>query len=833
VAVQCPKCRAENPETSRFCGNCATALRPEEKILFGKTLTLETPFRVLDKGSVFAGKYKILGEIGRGGMGIVLKAEDTKLKRTVALKFLPAELTRSREAKERFIREAQAAAALDHPNICVVHEADECEGQAYIAMAHIEGESLRTRINKGPLNADEALGIAIQVAEGLEEAHKKGIVHRDIKSGNIMVTAAGQAKIMDFGLAKVVGESLITREAKTMGTLAYMSPEQAKGEAVDHRTDIWSLGVVLYEMLTGGLPFGGEQEASLLYSIVHEPHPPMRKIEPKISAGLEQVVEKALVKNPADRYQTMGEFLEDLRAIAEGLKPIRAKVRPFEGRILGMRKVYVYAGLAVLIALATLGIFALFPGRTEALDSIAILPLVNDSGDPSQDYFANSLTDRLIAEFYKVSAVRVASRQSVMAYAKTTKSPAQIARELNVKAIVEASVLKSGNRVRLIARLIDPNRNLQIWGDTFERDYSDILFLQSDLSQAIVSGIKVAVQPKEKALLASARKVNPEAYDLCLQGINLWLSSVEASDYLENELKAIDCFNKAIAIDPNLALAHAWLSHLYWELGINLYMSEEEAYPKAKAAILKALELDETLAEAHLNFAWIKCTLDWDFPGAEKEFLRALELEPGNPYVRFDYSVYLGQLVGKTDEAIARLMSLQKDPAFQKIIPYKLTLFNMAAGRFDEALKAAREAVEMDPTILINNEVLAHAYALKGMHAEAIVQAEKLMTFPGARNDSLVLFEYACIMALSGRREEALKSMEELKALFAQKHIDTSYSLAQFHAALGEKDQAFKHLYDAYQKHSGNMVGLKTNWWLHSLRDDPRFDDLLKKVGFE
>lgn len=349
--MKCPKCQLDNASDSKFCKECGTQLHLGREVLFSKTLSLETQFKVLDKGSMFGGKYKILGEIGRGGMGVVLKAEDTKLKRTVALKFLPPELSRYPEAEERFIREAQAAAALDHPNICTIYEAGEYEGQAYIAMAYIEGQSLRERIAKNPLNMEAVLDIAVQVAEGLEEAHKKGIIHRDIKSANIMVTEEDQAKIMDFGLAKVIGESLITKEAKTMGTVAYMSPEQAKGEAVDHRTDIWSFGVVMYEMLTGRLPFGGDRESSILYSVVHEEPKPLKDVKRDLAPEVQKVIDRALKKNPASRYQKAAEISEELRKYQEMSKAAQAGVfnlRSFVRRI-RQPKIAISTALAIIV----------------------------------------------------------------------------------------------------------------------------------------------------------------------------------------------------------------------------------------------------------------------------------------------------------------------------------------------------------------------------------------------------------------------------------------------------------------------------------------------------
>jgi len=350
--MKCPKCHYENPENTNYCGKCATQLRPLEDALFSHTMTLETPLKVMAKGNVFSGKYRIMAELGRGGMGVVYKAVDTKLKRNVALKFLPAELSLYPEAKERFIREAQAAAVLDHPNICTVYEVEESEGVTYIALAYIEGQSLREKITKHPLDTKQAVEVAIQVAEGLEEAHKRGIIHRDIKSGNIMVTEKGQAKVMDFGLAKMAGESLITREAKTMGTVVYMSPEQARGEEVDHRTDIWSLGVVLYEMLTGQLPFRGEQESSIMYAIVHEEPRPLRQLKSDIPIELSKVVERALKKSRDARYASATEIVRDLKRYQDSLKAAEAEVLNFKSLLRRLRK----PAVAIPTALAILAI---------------------------------------------------------------------------------------------------------------------------------------------------------------------------------------------------------------------------------------------------------------------------------------------------------------------------------------------------------------------------------------------------------------------------------------------------------------------------------------------
>jgi len=379
MTITCPKCHHENPEETLYCGKCGEALKTAEGGDITKTLI--TAKESLQKGSTLAGRYTIIEELGRGGMGVVYKAEDTKLKRTVALKFLPSELTHIPEVKERFVREAQAAAALDHPNICTVYEFDEAEETTFISMAYIEGKSLKKKIDSGPPELDEALKIAMQVAEGLQEAHKKGVVHRDIKSANIMVDERGQANIMDFGLARMTGGTLLTQEGTAMGTIAYMSPEQARGEEVDFRTDIWSLGVVLYEMFSGQLPFKGERDQSVVYSILKEKPKPITDIKAEIPVSIGQVVDKALEKDPDKRYQQIEELLDDLRSISAGIVPEEIKTRLRKAKLRKRKRVILYAGTVGLIIIAAVIALSLFTGPAEAIDSIAVLPLENLTGD--------------------------------------------------------------------------------------------------------------------------------------------------------------------------------------------------------------------------------------------------------------------------------------------------------------------------------------------------------------------------------------------------------------------------------------------------------------------
>jgi len=443
-------------------------------------------------------------------MGVVYKAEDTKLKRTVALKLLPPKLTHVSEVKERFMHEAQAAAALDHPNICTVHEFDEAEEKTFISMAYIEGQSLSKKIESGPLEINEALRIATQVAEGLQEAHNKGVVHRDIKSANIMVTEKGQAKIMDFGLARMTGGTLLTKEGMTMGTIAYMSPEQARGEEVDHRTDIWSLGVVLYEIFTGQLPFKGEHEQAVVYSILNARLKPITNLRPDIPMAIEQVVSKALEKNTDERYQHVEELIDDLKSISEGIVPEGVRARLRKAKLLRRKRAILYAGIAGFLIIMTVIGLSLFTGRGEAIDSIAVLPLENLTGDVEQEYFVDGVTDELIGQLAQISALRVISRRSVMKYKESDKSLPEIARELNVDAVVEGTVHQVGESVRIRVQLIDglpEERNL--WAQTYDRAMTDVLAMYGEMARAIVGEIQVKLTAEEETRFATARQVNP------------------------------------------------------------------------------------------------------------------------------------------------------------------------------------------------------------------------------------------------------------------------------------------------------------------------------------
>ena len=818
MGTKCPKCDFENPDDTIYCGKCATPLKSADEISITKTLTTLT--ERLQKGITIAGKYKILEELGRGGMGVVYKAEDTKLKRTVALKFLPPELTHISEVKERFMREAQAAAALDHPNICTVYEFDEAEEKTFISMAYIEGQSLKEKIESGLLELDEALRIAIQIAEGLQEAHKNGVVHRDIKSANIMVTEKDQAKIMDFGLARIAGGTLVTKEGMAMGTIAYMSPEQARGEEVDHRTDIWSLGVVLYEVFTGQLPFKGEHDQAVVYSILNEKPEPITSLNSGIPMVIEQVVGKALEKNPDERYQHIEELLDDLRAISEGIEPegIRARLR--KAKLLRSKKAILYVSIGAISIVLIVIALSLFTGRVEAIDSIAVLPFENMTGDPNQEYFVDGMTEALIANLARINSLRVISRTSIMQYKKMRKPLPEIARELNVEAIVEGSVARSDGRVRITAQLIDAPKDQHLWADSFDRDTRDILTLQSELAAAIVRQIQVKLMPQEMERLTNTRRINPDAYQLYMQGRDNIINAVDLQ-------KALECFQQATYIDPTFAEAYAGIALSYIEMRLSNFVGgapPQEIFPRAKAAAIKAIELDDTIGLAYATLGTVKQYFDWDWEGAEQDFQRALELAPQDTEILYGYSDYM-IVMGRFDEGIAmRKKVLELDPlSFGFSIA--IGVGYRQARRYDEGIVHLIKMRDMYPVHSnVVNYHLAWTYAMKGMYQEAIDAAEK--TFSG----ELFLLPY--IYSVSGQRDKALELLAKIVERSRKEYVEPIF-IAMVYCGLGDKEQALQWLIKGYESRAPFMVTIKIREELDPLRSDPRFIELLKKMGFE
>jgi serine/threonine-protein kinase len=820
MGITCPKCQFENPEDTHYCGKCAGPLKPAEGISLTKTLI--TPKESVQKGSTLAGRYKIIEELGRGGMGVVYRAEDTKLKRMVALKFLPPELTHISEVKERFMREAQAAAALDHPNICTVYEFDETEGTTFISMAYIEGQSLKEKIDSEPLELEESLKIATQVGEGLQEAHKKGIVHRDIKSANVMVTATGQAKIMDFGLARISGTTLLTKEGSTMGTIAYMSPEQARGEEVDLRTDIWSLGVVLYEMFSGQLPFKGEHEQSVVYAILNEQPKPVTDLRSELPVSIGQVVSKALEKDPENRYQQVEELLDDLKSISAGIVPEEIKVRLRKEKLHRRKRVISYAGIAGLIIAVSVAAFLLFKGPAEAIDSIAVLPLENLTGDVEQDYFVDGVTDELIGQLAQLSGLkRVISRTSVMQYKDTDKSLPEIARELNVDVVVEGTVYQVGDNVRIRVQLIDAfpeERNL--WAHTYERAGTEVLAMYNEVARAIVNEVQITLTPKEETRLASALQVNPQAYEAYLKGMShLYKLTPPELD------AALHYFEQALETDPNYALAYTGISFVWGARQQMGLLIPSEATPKAKAAAQRALELDDTLAEVHYTLAGIRTWSDWDWEGGEQAFKRALELKPNYPEALVYYSNLLCYL-GRLDEALAKAeRAVQLDPLNSVILTISGGTLSYL-GRYDDAIERYQNALQTSPNDPVGHNGLWECYYMKGMYEESLESAKAFFTGLGMAPIAEAMAQGFEEDGYSG----AMTSAAETLIAFSKQTYISPYSISMMYALAEDKEKTIEWLEIGYEM-KDPMMPYVSIFTFDLLDDDPRYQDLLKRMN--
>jgi eukaryotic-like serine/threonine-protein kinase len=825
------------------------------------------------------GRYEIRSKIGEGGMGEVYLAQDTKLDRKVAIKILPATLAGNNDRMRRFVQEAKAASALNHPNIITIYEIDETESGHFLATEFIDGVTLRERIRKASIKPGEVLDVAAQIASALSAAHAAGIVHRDVKPENIMMRADGIVKVLDFGLAKLTERlppDSVDAEAATkalvqtepgvvMGTTAYMSPEQARGLAVDARTDIFSLGVVIYELIAGRTPFGGTTRSDLIAALLEREPPPLARFAPEVPAELERIVMKALAKDPDERFQTAKDLLIDLKRLKQkldvaaeiartsapelsrggGAEPTAAReivpIAPqtdaptaFGPSSATSSAEYLVSGikqhkLAAAITLLLLVIGAVFLSvylyrrNTEvAIDSIAVLPFVNASDDPDTEYLSDGITESLINSFSQLQPkLRVIPRNTVFRYKGQQLDPQEIGRKLGVRALLTGRVTQHGDNVNIQTELIDVDQESQLWGEQYNRRLSDIMAIQEEITNEISEKLRLKLSGEEKKRLTKRYTENPEAYQLYLKGV------YHAAKFNKQELDiGFGYLRQAVALDPNYALAYHGLSYYYY-LIVDWTMPPHEAMPEAKKAALKAIEIDDTLAVAHADLGAVYWYYDWNWPAAEKEFKRAIELDPNDSLSHEMYGWYLVTM-GRVDEGISEAKrSQQLDPLAQErtsVLGWDLYL----AHRYDEAIEQHRKAIELEPQYWPGYSWVGHALAQKGRWPEAIEAFQKAIAIEHVIAEPLIGLGH--VYAVSGKKEEARKVLDELNDRSKYPYV-SSYLVATIYTGLGDKDQAFASLERAYEDRSWYMTHLKLDPELDSLHSDPRFADLVRRVG--
>jgi len=781
------------------------------------------------------GPYEIVALLGAGGMGLVYRARDTRLGRDVAIKVLPAEFAEDAERLRRFEREARATAALSHPNILEVHDVGTFEGVPYLVEELLEGESLKEKIERGALPASEAIGVAVQIARGLAAAHEKGIVHRDLKPANVFLTKHGAVKILDFGLAKLVegvplGEADTLTHAPTgatefgrvLGTVAYMAPEQARGLPVDQRADVFGFGVVLYEMLAGQRPFRGATATDTVAAILkEEPAPLPASVPPDLVA----VIGKCLAKVPEKRYSSGSEVLAALGGVdVEGAAPLWGSLQRSVRRHPWLAAANVVVALAVLaLALDAGGVRSRLLGRGNGGQAIrmAVLPFANLSGDPDQEYLSDGLTQEMIAQLGRLhpDTLSVIARTSVMRYKKTETPIDQIGRELGVEYVLEGSAQREGSRVRITAELIRVRGQTQLWADSFEREMSGILALQSDVARNVASALALKLLPAEQTRLATTHTVNPEAYEAYLKGMQCSYRLTP-----QDLGAALEYFELALKKDPNYAPAYAGVSFVWIDRQQAGYTAPREAGPKAKAAALKAIELDSTLGEGHAALAAFDYLYEWDWAGAEAEFKRAIELNPNFPDVRSLFSHYL-MIMKRPEEAMAEIQrALQLDPLNELVHIHHGFLLE-SAGRYDEAIVQWRNLLRTSPQNPMAHGSLSYDLFRKAKYEESLAELNAYYAGDREMNEALT---QGC--AQSGYRGAMIRAADLLAARGRTTYVLPN-DIAQLYAIAGEKVQALEWLEKGFEARDPNMPYLDLYPEFETLRSEPRFQALLRRMN--
>jgi len=804
------------------------------------------------------GPYRIEGPLGAGGMGEVFRATDTRLNRPVAIKVLRSAAGFDQQMRERFAREGRAVAALTHPHICILYDVGCHDEIDFLVMEYLEGDTLAARLKDGCLSLDETLTYALEIASALDHAHRHGIVHRDLKPANIILTASG-AKLLDFGVAKFrppgnVGlqaadltaggrsadaasyrrcellegdEAHVTRTGTILGTVRYMAPEQIEGREVDARSDLFSFGAVLFEMLTGRRAFDGDSATMIRAAILdHEP-PSVSSLQPLAPTAIDGVVHRCLAKNRDDRWQSAADVVRELEQVFEGTVPARTQAPPGDG-VPGTHYAWrwvagvVIALLSGLGAWVTSGVHHRWPTRTPSnqIRSVAVLPFENPSGDSEQEYFADGMTEQLIADLATIGTLRVISRDSIMHYKQARTPVPTVARELQVEAIVKGSIARAGDRVRIVAELIRAATGAIIWTQNFDGELRDLPALQGEVARAIASNVDIVPAPEAHARRPSARPVDPEVHRLVLLGRHHAAKGTE-----EGLKKAIEYFDGATAKDPANAFAHAGLAEAYTELS-GFYLDPREAMPKAKRAAEIALRLDEALAEAHAALGYVHLVYDWDGPAAARELRRAVTLNPTLASARLNYAAYLSTQT-RHDEAVEEIRrAVDLDPL--SIRTHTLgTILLLFTRRYDEAIELARRGLELEPDSAFALAFQGVAYAEQGRRKEAVDNLERAARLD---NSLTILALQAHVLAVAGRTEQAKTALSHLQTAAKHQYF-CPYEIATVYVSLGDHDTAYHLFRKGTREHADCMAWLGVEPWIDSFRSDPRYGPLLRDIG--